>query len=168
MTHPLNKRSQAYVVPLSRIAEMSRVDITQVRIPPGKESFTYHSHQLEDEFLYILKGKVMAEIDSIDYEVGPGTFMGFPTSSVTHYLRNPFGEELVCLMGGEQKDVEIADFLKRNKRMYRNGDDISISIIDYEHIKDFDTKPLSWPNADMHRGASRSFSMWRGSEIPQS
>ena len=137
MTHPLNEQSQTFVVPLSRITEMSRVGITQVRIPPGKESFIYHSHQLEEEFLYILKGKAIAEIDGTDYEVGPGAFMGFPAPSVAHHLRNPFEEELVYLMGGERKEAEIADFPKHNKRMYRNGEDVSI--VDYEHIKDFDT-----------------------------
>jgi hypothetical protein len=36
--------------------------------------------------------------------------MGFPAPSVTHHLRNPGTEDLVYLMGGEHRDVEVAEF----------------------------------------------------------
>ena len=44
----------------------------------------------------------VAEIDGGEHEVGPGDFMGFPTPSLGHHLRNPFDEDLVYLMGGER------------------------------------------------------------------
>ena len=43
--------------------------------------------------------------------VGPGDFVGFPTPSAAHQLRNPYDVEVVYLMGGEHKDIEIATFL---------------------------------------------------------
>ncbi|MGH9891065.1 MAG: cupin domain-containing protein [bacterium] len=58
-------------------------------VPGGKESFTYHSHHREEEWIYILSGQAIAEIDGAEYEVGPGDFMAFPTPSVAHHLRNP-------------------------------------------------------------------------------
>jgi uncharacterized cupin superfamily protein len=42
--------------------------------------------------------------------VAAGLFMGFPTPEVAPHLRNPYGEDLVYLVGGENHDVEIADF----------------------------------------------------------
>ncbi|MBD3322248.1 MAG: cupin domain-containing protein, partial [Chitinivibrionales bacterium] len=76
--------------------------------------------------IYILAGKGIAEIDEDEYEVGSGDFMGFPTPSVAHHLRNPFGEDLVYLVGGEVKDLDIAEFPKLGKVMLRRGDVVDI------------------------------------------
>jgi uncharacterized cupin superfamily protein len=94
-SHPLNSASEVHARWLSRMTGLGRIGVTHVRVPAGKESFVYHSHQHEEEFLYILAGRGIAEIDDAEYEVGPGDFMGFPTPSVGHHLRNPFDEDLV-------------------------------------------------------------------------
>ncbi len=52
--------------------------------------------------------------------------MGFPTPSVAHHLRNPRDEDLVCLVGGENFDVEVADFPRLGKRVLRRGQDVEI------------------------------------------
>jgi uncharacterized cupin superfamily protein len=43
-------------------------------------------------------------------EVGAGDFLGFPTPSVVHHLRNPFAEDVVYLCGGEICAAEIAEY----------------------------------------------------------
>ena len=95
---------------MSRLAGLQRVGVSKVVVAPGKESFIYHSHHCEEEWIYVLSGKGIARIDEQDYEVTAGDFMGFPTPSVAHHMTNPFDEDLIYLMGGETKDVEIADF----------------------------------------------------------
>ena len=62
--------------------------------------------------------------------MGPGDFMGFPTPSVAHHMRNPFGEDLVYLMGGESLDFEAGDFPRLGKRMVRRGTQIDIYDLD--------------------------------------
>lgn len=124
--YPLNANAQLWMTPLGRLTGLQRIGITLARLPPGKESFIYHSHQHEEEFLYIVAGRGIAEIDDDEFEVGAGDFMGFPTPSVAHHLRNPFGVDLVYLMGGEHHEMEIADFPRLNKRFIRNGADVSI------------------------------------------
>jgi uncharacterized cupin superfamily protein len=52
--------------------------------------------------------------------------MAFPTPSVPHHLKNPFDEELVYLMGGENQEIEIADFPRLGKRMVRSGGNIEV------------------------------------------
>ena len=118
--HPLNPRSEIHLRSLSQMAGMRRVGIHIGRIPPGKESFAYHSHHFEEEFLYILSGRGMADIDGKEVEVGPGDFLGFAAPSVAHHLRNPFAEELVYMMGGERREFEIAEFPRNHKRLIRN------------------------------------------------
>jgi uncharacterized cupin superfamily protein len=125
-SHPWNPKSEMHGVQLSRLAGLKRAAISLARIPPGKESFVYHSHEREEEWLYILSGAATAEIDGAEYEVGPGDFMGFPTPSVAHHLRNSGSEDLVYLMGGESLDAEIADFPKLGKKMVRVGDKVEI------------------------------------------
>ena len=133
--HPLNPNSEVRGISLSELAGMTRVGIHIVSIAPGKEAFIYHKHTTEEEFVYILSGRGIAEIDEEEFEVGPGDFMGFSTPSVAHHLRNPFEEKLVYLMGGERKDVEIADFPRVGKRIVRIGS--TADIVDDEHIQPF-------------------------------
>lgn len=105
---------------------LKRIGLHLLRIPPGKESYVYHAHHAEEEFVFILSGRGVAEIDTESYEVGPGDFMGFPAPSVGHHLCNPYGEDLVYLAGGERAPAEIADFPRAGKRMVRVGANVSI------------------------------------------
>ena len=117
LRHPLNPNSDARLRPLSELAGMQRVRLTLARIPPGKESFAYHAHDADEEFVYILAGRGRAEIGDQTFEVGPGDFMGFPTPSVAHHLTNPYAEDLVYLMGGERSRVEVGTFPRAGKRI---------------------------------------------------
>ena len=134
-SHPWNPKSEMTGVQLSRQVGLERAGISLARIAPGKESFVYHSHAREEEWVYILSGTGTAEIDGGDYEVGPGDFMGFATPSVAHHLRNTGSEDLVYLMGGEHRDFEIADFPRLGKRMVRMGE--KVEIYDLEAAKPF-------------------------------
>lgn len=125
-SHPWNPNSEISGTYLGRTVGLKRTGVNFARIAPGKESFVYHSHYCEEEWIYILSGKGIAEIDGDEFEVGSGDFIGFPTPSVAHHLRNTGDEDLVYLMGGENLDVEIADFPKLGKRMLRRGSTIEI------------------------------------------
>lgn len=129
-SHPWNPRSEITGAQLGAMTGLKRTGVNLARIAPGRESFVYHSHWVEEEWIYILSGRGVARIDDVEYEVGPGDFMGFPTPGVAHHLSNPFDTELVYLMGGERCDVEIADFPDLGKRMIRRGKDLDIFDID--------------------------------------
>lgn len=115
-TQKLNPNSLFRATGLSRLAGMSRAHVSFVRLPPGKDSFAYHAHMLEEEWIYILSGRAIAQIDGRDYEVGPGDFMGFATPSVPHLLRNTFDEECTYLMGGEDKPIDVLSYPESGKR----------------------------------------------------
>ena len=107
-SHPWNPDSLVTGTRMSKLTGLERVGVSKVTVIPGKESFTYHSHECEEEWIYVLSGNGIARINGKDYEVSAGDFMGFPTPGVAHHLSNPFDEDLVYLMGGETKHVEIA------------------------------------------------------------
>lgn len=134
-SHPWNSQSEISGTQMGRSLGLKRTGVNFAKIPPGKESFVYHSHYREEEWIYILSGRGIAEIDGEEFEVGAGDFMAFPTPSVAHHLRNAGDEDLVYLAGGENLDVEIADFPRLGKRMIRRED--AIEIFDLEDAKPF-------------------------------
>jgi uncharacterized cupin superfamily protein len=101
---------------LSRLAGMKRAHVTLTRLPPGRDSFAYHSHLLEEEWVYILSGAGVALIDGAEHAVGPGDFLGFPAPSVPHVLHNRSDEDLVYLMGGESLPLDVIDYPELGKR----------------------------------------------------
>ena len=125
-SHPWNPNSEIVGTRLGSLAGLSRTGVSLVRIPARKESFVYHSHHREEEWIYVISGRGIAEIDSEEYEVAAGDFMGVPTPSVAHHLRNPHEEELIYLVGGENLDVEVADFPQLGKRMLWRGQDVEV------------------------------------------
>jgi len=124
--HPWNPNSQLRGTRLGVPCGLKRTGVNLMKVAPHKESFILHAHHLEEEWVYVLSGRGIAEIDGKEYEVGPGDFMGFATPQVAHHLRNPFDEELVYLTGGENREVEIADFPKQGRRMIREGSKVQI------------------------------------------
>ena len=125
--HPLNPRSEIFFRAfgrdsLSDAAGLSRIGVHVVRIPPGRESFAKHSHQREEEFIYVLEGSGVVELDAEVHAIAAGDFVAFPAPGPAHIVRNDGALDLVLLMGGERvPDVEIAYFPDHGKRMVRVG-----------------------------------------------
>ena len=135
--HPWNPESEVYIKPLSLGAGLSRVVLSLARVPPGKESFIYHSHERDEEFLYILSGKGRAEIGDDSFEVGAGDFMGFVAPGVAHHLINSHDEDLVYLMGGERSGLDIGHFPKMGRRILFGPSGISA-------VEEGDLTPMSF------------------------
>jgi uncharacterized cupin superfamily protein len=76
--------------------------------------------------MYVLAGSGIAVIDGQDFPIAAGDFMGFPTPSVAHLLRNTGSEDLVYLAGGENREFEVAEFPTLHKRVVRMGQQIDV------------------------------------------
>ncbi len=119
--HPYNPKAEVHGWMLSRMAGLRRIAVNLAWIPPGKESAIYHVHHREEEWLYVLEGRGVAEFGDVEQEVGPGDFLGFPPGTA-HHLRNPRGERLLFLEGGEViPDVEVAEFPRLRRHLVRWG-----------------------------------------------
>ncbi len=128
--HPWNENSSFRSTQLSRSLGMERSIVVHVAIPPGKESFVPHTHEREEEWMYILSGSGTADIDGEEVAIGAGDFLGFTTPSVVHHLRNTGDSELVYLMGGECLYAEASNFPTLNKRKIRFGSEVHIFELD--------------------------------------
>lgn len=120
--HPLNPASEILGWQLSRLTGMTRAAVNLLRVPAGRESFVAHAHTAEEEWLFVLSGRGMARIGDAEVEVGPGDFLGFPTPSVVHHLRNPFDMDLVYLCGGEIRAAEVAEYPDQGLMLVRQPD----------------------------------------------
>ena len=146
-SHPWNPNSELHGTQLARSVGLKRTGVNFIRVPAGKESYVYHSHQCEEEWIYVLSGKAIALIDDVEYEVNAGDFIGFPAPSVAHHMRNPGPADLVYLAGGENRDFDVADFPKLGKRMVRSGKQLDIYDI-------ADAQPFG-PTVRLSRGSAR-------------
>lgn len=116
--HPLNSESDVFLKRLAPVFGLKRLALYIARIPPGKESFAYHRHDRDEEFLFILSGRGRAEIGEESFDVGPGDVMGFTApDGPPHHLTNPFDEDLVYLMGGENSGLDIAHFPRTGQQL---------------------------------------------------
>ena len=117
--HPWNPASQVTGSQLSKLGGLRRTGVSLARLAPGKESFAYHSHHTEEEWIYILSGTAVALIAGHEYELAAGDFVAFPTPSVAHNLANRSSEDVVYMMGGENHPYEVADFPSLDRRMVK-------------------------------------------------
>ena len=125
-SHPWNPASLMRGTQLGRSVGLKRTGVNFISVPPGRESYVYHSHRFEEEWLYILSGTGVALIDGQEFAVAAGDFIGFPTPSVAHLLRNTGAEDLVYLSGGENREFEVAEFPTLKRRMVRMGEQVDI------------------------------------------
>ena len=107
---------------LGPLAGLARLKVNMVRIPPGSQLADYHTLQQEEEWVFVLKGRGVVVISDVEHMVGTGDFVGFPGGSEPHQVRNPFEQSLLCLVGGEQVAMDVADFPHQGRRMFRYGD----------------------------------------------
>ena len=84
---------------------------------PGEESFAFHAHMVEEEWIYVLSGRAMVDMGDESVEVGPGDFIGFPAPNVPHLVRNAFDAECSYLMGGEMGlPLDFIDYPRLGKQ----------------------------------------------------
>lgn len=121
VSHTLNEKSELYWVPLSDRVGMARAQLAIGRVPPGKESFAFHAHSLQEEFIFILSGEGEADIGEETHAIGPGDYMGFPIDGTAHNIRNTGQEDLIYLMGGERTAMEVANFPDHGKTVIFGG-----------------------------------------------
>ncbi len=140
--HPLGEGgSEITMTMLARAAGLKRAGVNMGRVPPGKEAFVYHRHHNEEEWVYILEGSAVSDIEDVKEDVGPGDFIAYP-AGVAHNLKNNGETDLVYLMGGETSTVEVADFPRHGKRLLRAGD--RIEFVDEKATEPFvpDIRPV--------------------------
>ena len=117
--HQFNDRAVRMTRTLGTAVGLARIGIHLIRLAPGHDSTQFHSHSADEEFIYILEGRAIAEIGDQEYEVGPGDFIGLPVPSPAHNLRNSFAEDCHYLVGGERNPLDVVDYPRIRRSMLK-------------------------------------------------
>ncbi|MFT4676216.1 MAG: putative cupin superfamily protein [Patiriisocius sp.] len=132
VVHQHNGNAVRHTRSLTDLLGLEDIGVHMVRIEPGHDSTTFHTHHFDEEFLYIISGRGIARLGDVEQEIGAGDFLAFGKHSVAHSLTNSFHEDLVYLMGGSRNEVDVCDYPDLNRRQYRlNG---NREFVDMEQI----------------------------------
>jgi uncharacterized cupin superfamily protein len=130
--HPYDPSVEAHVWTVSRMAGLGRIAVNLEWLAPGKQSSPLHVHHREEEWVYVVEGRGVAEVGDAEHAIGPGDFLGFPPG-VAHHVRNDSADRLLLLVGGEViPDVDVADFPRLRRRLVRIGTRIAIYPLEAE------------------------------------
>lgn len=120
--HPLDASIVRHTRSLGDATGLETIGVHLVRLKQRDTSSVLHFHHQDEEWVYILSGRGIANIGDEQREIGPGDFMGFVAGSKPHNLHNPNAEDLVYLVGGNRWPFDVCDYPKIGKRRYRiNG-----------------------------------------------
>lgn len=119
--HQFNDNAIRMTRSVGDLLGLTALGVHLVRLAPGRDSTTYHSHETDEEFLYVLAGRGLADIGEQQVEVGPGDFMAFPAGSPAHSLHNPFDEDLVYLMGGDRNPSDLVHYPRIGRSMIKSS-----------------------------------------------
>ena len=119
VVHPLNANAIRHTRRLGNLVGLQNLGVHLVRVEPGFETTEYHVHQMEEEFLYVLSGRGTAMIDGTETLVGPGDFLGFAAGGPAHIMRNDGTEDLVYLVAGERRAMDVVDYPRVGKRLLK-------------------------------------------------
>lgn len=117
--HQFNDNAIRHTRSLGDILGLTDIGVHLVRLEKDHDSTQFHFHHIDEEFVFILSGRGIAEIGDTTREIAAGDFMAFGRNSLPHNMHNPFDEDLVYLMGGSRSQIDICDYPRIGLRMYR-------------------------------------------------
>jgi uncharacterized cupin superfamily protein len=90
---------------------ISQFGVNLLRLPPGAWSAQRHWHSDEDEFVWVLSGKVMLIADEGEHVLRAGDCAAFPKGQPNgHHLVNKSDETAVVLEVGMRSAVDVCDY----------------------------------------------------------
>ncbi len=97
---------------------MGRLGVNLTRVPGGKSSCPFHTHQLEDEVFYVVSDRGVFRYGETIQEIKAGDCISCPAGSgLAHQLANPFAEDLVYLAIGMNDPNEVCTYPDSGKVM---------------------------------------------------
>jgi uncharacterized cupin superfamily protein len=87
---------------LGRAAGLLRIGLHVQRLPPGRRTSWPHAEEKEEEFVYLLRGRVDAWIDGRLFPRKAGDLAAFPAGTgICHTILNNGSRDALLLVGGE-------------------------------------------------------------------
>jgi uncharacterized cupin superfamily protein len=100
---------------------LSNFGVNLTTLEPGGVSALQHRHSKQDEFVYVLKGKLtLLRGDRADI-LEDGMCIGFPAGGESHHLRNDSGEAALYLEIGDRTEGDQVNYPADDLVAFREG-----------------------------------------------
>jgi uncharacterized cupin superfamily protein len=107
-------------------ANNQQIGCSIMEVPPGKISFPFHYHCMNEEALYILSGTGTARIGERRVPVRAGDWIAFPVGpDHAHQMINDGDAPLVYLMLSTSHKCEVVGYPDSKKWGYAAGSDLT-------------------------------------------
>lgn len=101
--YPSSDEDQTHDARFDNRARFSRIAMRVQVLKPGRRTSWPHAERDEDEFVYVVSGKVDAWNDGWITPMGEGDFIGWKNGTgITHAILNNSDEVAVVIVGGER------------------------------------------------------------------
>lgn len=118
--HFVNPAAKRINKSLGDVTGLTGLGIHIIEVEPGDETTEYHVHYFEDEAVFILSGTGTATIGDDDHSIAPGDFIGYRAGGLAHTIVNTGTELLRILVIGQRLDHDVADYPRKEQRIFRN------------------------------------------------
>ncbi|MCA8906942.1 MAG: cupin domain-containing protein [Rhodospirillaceae bacterium] len=88
--------------PLGDLFGLKSFGVNLTTLAPGAISALFHTHTVQDEFVYIVYGTPLLRWGEDEHRLGPGMAVGFPAGGAAHHLVNDSEAEVVYLEVGDR------------------------------------------------------------------
>jgi uncharacterized cupin superfamily protein len=89
---------------LATLVDITQFGVNHITLEPGSISALRHWHEAEDEFVYVLSGKLTLIDDNGEHTLEEGSFAGFPAGCPNaHHLENRSQEPASFIVVGSRK-----------------------------------------------------------------
>ena len=101
-SYPNSDENTGHTRGIGAAAGLRKIGVNLVRLLPGERSSWPHAEEKEEEFVYVLQGKVDAWIDGTIHPMKPGDFAAFPSGTgIAHCFINNTRREVLLMVGGQ-------------------------------------------------------------------
>jgi uncharacterized cupin superfamily protein len=98
-----------------------KLGVNLMRVPPGRTTCPFHTHQLEDEVFFILSGTGVLRYGDAIISLKQGDCVSCPAGTKTaHQIANNGDEDLVYLAIGDYNPDEVCTYPDSDKVMVRS------------------------------------------------
>lgn len=109
--------------PLGDVFGLSNFGVNLTSLEPGAHSALRHSHQLQDEFIYVIEGEVTLVTDEGSSILLGGMCAGFPAGSGNaHHLINRSARRVIYLEVGDRSPGDVVTYPDDDLTAHRGND----------------------------------------------
>jgi uncharacterized cupin superfamily protein len=96
---------------LAKLVGLTQFGVNMVALDPGALSALRHWHEAEDEFVYVLSGRLTLIDENGAQELTAGSFAGFPAGRPNgHHLENRSSASATFLVAGSRRPGDLVHY----------------------------------------------------------